>query len=111
MTLSLLLSNGKHCNTKTTSQEDAPGMNVPWTNLCRFLYPLVHDLSKYVRSHLDLDPHHFKVQEIVGTWDFAFDIYGKDTLNIFSWVLNRAYSWPMSRLYLVIGYHNGTTLK
>ena len=74
MTLSLLFSNGKHYNTKTTSQEDAPGMNVPWKNMCRFLYPLVHDLRKYVRSHLDLDPYNLKVQAVLGTWDSPLTI-------------------------------------
>jgi len=56
-------------------------MNVPRWNMCRFLHPLVHDLSTYVRSHLNLDPYHFKIQEFLGTWDFTFDIYVKDAFN------------------------------
>ena len=49
--------------------------------MCRFLYFIVHDLGKYVRSYLDLDPYHFKFQEVLGTWDFTFDVYVEDSFN------------------------------
>jgi hypothetical protein len=81
MRLSLLLSSDKYSYTKTTYHEGAHEMNVPWRNMCRFLYLLVHDLSKYVRSHLDLSPDHFKSEEVLGAWDFTFVVYVKDTFN------------------------------
>ena len=44
---------------KTTPHQSAAGMNATWRKMCRFPAPLIHDLSKYVRSPLDLDPYSF----------------------------------------------------
>ena len=77
MRLGVLLSNGKHCHTKTTSHEGAPGIG-KCVGSCNCWY-MTSDLGKYVRSHLDLDSYHLKVQEVLGTWDFTFDINFKDT--------------------------------
>jgi hypothetical protein len=35
-------------------------------------------MGKNARSHLDLDPYRFKVQEVLGTWDFAVYTYVKE---------------------------------
>ncbi len=43
---------------------------------------------------LDLNPYNFKAQEVLGSWDFAFNIFVKDTFNF--WVLNEVDSLPMS---------------
>jgi hypothetical protein len=65
-------------------QDCAHGMHVPRRKMgggvvvCRSLHILIHNLGKNVRSHLDQDPYRFKVQEVLGTWDFAVYTYVKE---------------------------------
>lgn len=70
------------CHAKTTFQEGVPGMNVPWWKMSWFLYSLVHDLGKYVRSPLEVDPYNFKAQGVLGTLNFTFYNYLNDTIKL-----------------------------